>query len=78
MNESEETEEIKISPLYPYLLHGYQALPNCMPISIGRPDDVRYTTPSPHLTSPCCLVSTLGNQKSDSYKEMTVVERLNI
>ena len=44
-NESEETEEIKIFPTYPYLLQGYQALPNCKPISVGRPGDVRYTTP---------------------------------
>ena len=33
-NESEETEEIKTSPLYPYLLQGKQALPNCKPISV--------------------------------------------
>ena len=33
-NESEETEEIKTFPLYPYLLQGYQALPNCKPISV--------------------------------------------
>ena len=40
-NESEETE-IKTFPLYPYLLQGQQALPNCKPISAGRPGDVRY------------------------------------
>ena len=45
-NESEETEEIKTFPLYPYLLQGQQALPNCKPISAGRPGDVRYTAPS--------------------------------
>ena len=28
-NETEETEEIKTFPLYPYLLQGQQALPNC-------------------------------------------------
>ena len=33
MNESEETEEVKTFPLYPYL----QVLPNCKPISVGRP-----------------------------------------
>ena len=33
-NESEETEEIKTFPLYPNLLQGYQALPNCKPISV--------------------------------------------
>ena len=50
--ESEETEVIEISPLYPYLLQEQQALPNCKPISVGRPIDVRYTTPSPHPTIP--------------------------
>ena len=48
-NESEETEEIKTFPIYPYLLQG---LPNCKPISVGRPGDIRYTTPSHHLTTP--------------------------
>ena len=38
-NESEETEEIKTFPLYPYPLQGQQALPNCKPISVGRPSD---------------------------------------
>ena len=51
-NESEETEEIKTSPLYLYLLQEQQALPNCKPISAGRPGDIRYTTPSPHPTTP--------------------------
>ena len=55
-NESEETEEIKIFPLYPYLLQGQQALPNFKPISVGRPGDIRYTTPSHHPTTPCCKV----------------------
>ena len=36
-NESEEIEEIKTSPPYPYLLQGKQALPNYKPISAGRP-----------------------------------------
>ena len=51
-NESEETEEIKTFPLYPYPLQGSQALPNCKPISVGRPGDVRYTAPSHHPTTP--------------------------
>ena len=42
--ESEETEEIKTFPLYPYLLQGYHALPNCKPISDGHPSNVRYDT----------------------------------
>ena len=46
MNESEETEEIKTFPLYPYLLQRQQALPNCKPISVGHPDDARYMTPN--------------------------------
>ena len=29
-----------------------EALPNCNPISVGRPGDVRYMTPSPHPTTP--------------------------
>ena len=54
-NESEETEEIKTFPIYPYLLQGQQALPNCKPISSGRPGEVRYTTPSHHPTYPLIL-----------------------
>ena len=46
MNESEDTKEIKKTfPLYPYLLQGQQALPNCKPISVGCPGDARYMTP---------------------------------
>ena len=41
MNESEETVEIKTVPLYPYLLQGEQALPNCKPISVGCPGDIK-------------------------------------
>ena len=52
MNESEGTEEIKTFPIYPYLLQGQQALPNCKPISVGRPGNVRYTTSLPHPTTP--------------------------
>ena len=51
MNESEDTEEVKTLPLYPYLLHGQQALPNCKPISVGSPGDARYMTPLPHPTT---------------------------
>ena len=29
-------------------------MPNCKPISVGRPGDLRYTTPSHHPTTPCC------------------------
>ena len=42
MNDSEETEEIKTFPLYPYLLQGQQALPNCKPVSVGRTGDIRH------------------------------------
>ena len=56
INESEETEEIKTFPLYPYLLKGKQALPNCKPISVGRPSDIRYTTPLPHPTTPMAIL----------------------
>ena len=40
-------------PLYPYQLQGQKALPNCKPISVGCPSDLRYTTPSPNLTLEC-------------------------
>ena len=52
MNESEETEEIKTFPLYPNQLQGQQALPNCKPISVGRPGNARYMTLLPHPTTP--------------------------
>ena len=55
MDESEGTEEIKAFPLYPYLLQGQQALPNCKPISVGHPSDVRYKTSLPHPTTPYIL-----------------------
>ena len=62
-NESEETEEMKTFPLYPNLLQG-QALPNCKPISVGNPSDIRYMTPLPHpptMNSSCiCLRSHPG------------------
>ena len=51
MKESERTEEIITFPLYPYLLQGQQALPNCKPISAGCPGDKSYRTP-PHPTTP--------------------------
>ena len=50
MNESEETEEIKTFILYPYLLQGQQALPNCKPVSVEPTGCIRYTTPLPHPT----------------------------
>ena len=52
MNEREKkTEEIKTFPLYPYLLQGQQALPNCKPVSVGCPGDARYMTPLPLPTT---------------------------
>ena len=51
-NESEETEDIKTFSQYLYLLQGQQAWPNCKPILVGRPGDVRYSTPAPYLTTP--------------------------
>ena len=41
----------KTSP-FPHLLRAQQALPNCKPISVGRPDAKRYVTPSPHPPPP--------------------------
>ena len=73
-NESEETEEIKTFPLYPYLLQGQQALPNCKPISVGHPSDVRYTTPSPHPTTPCLLGCTVMSYiDSDFFRRASCV-----
>ena len=51
MKESDETEEISTFPLYPYLQQEKQVLPNCKPISVGRPGDVRNTIPSSHATT---------------------------
>ena len=62
MNES--VEEIKTSPpLYPYLLQGKQALPNCKPVSVGRPGDTRYTTslPLPTIPRPTKMYSQIRN-----------------
>ena len=42
MKESEGTGEITTFPLYPYLLRGQQALPNCKSISVGHPGDKNY------------------------------------
>ena len=55
MNNSEDTEEIKTFPLYPYLLQGQQTLPSCKPISVRHPGDAKYTTPLPHPTTPGSL-----------------------
>ena len=52
MKESEETEEITTFPLYPCLLQGQQALPNCKLIPVGCPSDKSYRTPSTHPTTP--------------------------
>ena len=44
-NESEETEKIKTFPSsFTCYKDSMQALPNCKPISVGRPGDARYTT----------------------------------
>ena len=48
-NESEETDELKTFPLYHYLLQGQQALPNCKPVSVGHPSDVRFDLCDPKL-----------------------------
>ena len=43
-------------PLYSYLLQGWQVLPNCKPVSVGHPSDVRYTTSLPLPTTPSLFV----------------------
>ena len=67
MNDTEETEEIKTFLLYPYLLQGEQALPNCNSISIGSCGDVKYTTPLPHPTTPnnCLYMSASFFKQTD-------------
>ena len=52
MKESYETDEKRTFTLYPYLQQGRQALPNCKPVSAGRPGDIRYTTSLPHPNTP--------------------------
>ena len=49
-NKSKKTEDINIFPLHLPATRK-QALPNCEPISVGRPDDVRYTTSLHHPTT---------------------------
>ena len=61
ISDNEETEEIKIFLLYFYLLQGKQVLPNCKPISVGRPGDVRYTTPLPQPTTLLLDLNTSKN-----------------
>ena len=61
MKESEGTEEMTTFPLYTYLLRGQEALPNCKPISVGRPGDKSYRTPLPHPTTPNVMAQTIYN-----------------
>ena len=62
MDESEETEEIKTTPLYPYLLQEKQSLPDCKPISVGRTGDARYTSlPHPTVPRPTEMYSLIRN-----------------
>ena len=51
MKENGGTKDITKFPLYPYLLQGQQVMPSCKPISVGRPGDKSYRTPSPHPTA---------------------------
>ena len=83
-NESEETEEIKTFPLYPYLLQGQQAMPNCKPISVGPPGNVRYTTPSHHPTTPNFFFFFFfffflsRNKKKYQYNALNFQPRINL
>ena len=62
MKES-ETEEVTTPSLYPYLLQGEQALPNCKPISVGRSGDVEirdtFASPNYHQVWRSTAQSTL-------------------
>ena len=71
MNENEDTKEVKTFPLYPYLLQGQQALPNCKPISVGRPGDARHMTPLLVFTvqdglSECIMVTSEDKDQTSS------------
>ena len=67
-----ESGEIKTFPLYPYL-QGQQALPNCKPISVGGPSDVRYTTPSPHPTTNYLINRPIASGKAHFLMLMMMV-----
>ena len=51
-NESEETEKIKTFPPLPLPATRIAGLAHLKPISVGRPGNVRYLTPSPHTQPP--------------------------
>ena len=61
-NVSEKAEEIKPSSS---TLTCYKALPNCKPISVGRPGHLGYTTSSPHPTTslPACRANTVREKE---------------
>ena len=65
MNESEEKEEIKTFPLYPHLLQGQQALPNCKPISVGRPSEKKKKISDPANTQRRYNVAATSRRCSD-------------
>ena len=57
-----ESEEIEISPSTLTCYKDGRPCPNCKPISVGHPGEVRYMTPSPHPTTsplPILLFRTL-------------------
>ena len=61
-NEIEETKEKKHSPSTFTCYKDSRSCPTLKPISVGRPGDVRYTTPSHHPTTPlvyCNLAAIL-------------------
>ena len=60
MKESEGREEITTFPLYPYLLQGQQALPNCnvSQYQFGAP--VTKATGHLHLTQPPHILESAG------------------
>ena len=51
-NESEEAEKIKTFPPLPLPATRIAGLAQLKPISVGRPGDARYLTPSPHTQPP--------------------------
>ena len=76
MKASEGREEITF-PLYPYLLQGQQALPNCKPMSVGRSGDKSYRTPSPHPTTPLYVSGVFMTGERNTFWKCVQRERMS-
>ena len=66
-------------PFYPYLLQEKQGLPDCNPISVGCPGDIRYTRPLPHPTNPNIINKVKsGKSRSVPTKEFGFPEAMQL